>query len=80
MAPEHEVVQRLARSSGMPAREVSTLVEFGVISIDAAPSESELVRRLRRARRLRRDLELPLDVVAMMMRLLDRIDELEARF
>jgi hypothetical protein len=51
---------------------------YGLIFEDDLASPA-LARRVRRIRRLRRDLGLSYDTIAMVVRLLERIDELEAQ-
>ena len=77
MADENRLVHRLARSSGLSRSEVRRYVRLEVFSSADAPLSPELVRRLRRARRLRQDLGLSVDAVEIVLRLLDRIDALE---
>ena len=79
MAPDDELVRRLARSSGLRTAEVRHLVLMDVVAPGDGPIRPELLRRLRRVRRLRRDLGLSLDAVVIIVRLLDRIDALEGR-
>lgn len=74
---DDDVMRRLARSSGLSRAEVGHLVELEVVVAGSGAPETALVRRLRRARRLRRDLGLSFDAVAIILRLLDRIELLE---
>jgi len=74
---DDDVMRRLARSSGLSRAEVGRLVELEVVVARPGAPETVLVRRLRRARRLRRDLGLSFDAVAIILRLLDRIELLE---
>src|SRR5262249_27823467 len=74
---DDEVMRRLARSSGLSRAGVGRLVELEVVVARPGAPETVLVRRLRRARRLRRDLGLSFDAVAIILRLLDRIELLE---
>jgi DNA-binding transcriptional MerR regulator len=77
MADENRLVRRLARSSGLSRSEVRRYVRLEVFISADAPLNPALVRRLRRARRLRQDLGLSVDAVEIVLRLLDRIDALE---
>lgn len=74
---DDDVMRRLARSSGLSRAEVGHLVELEVVVAESGAPEMALIRRLRRARRLRRDLGLSFDAVAIILRLLDRIELLE---
>ena len=73
----------LAASCGLTEAELRELVEYGVL-LPANPGESqstfsvECVFRVRKASRLRDDLELDTHALALAIRLLDRIDSLEA--
>jgi hypothetical protein len=73
---EPEVLRRLARASGLRGEEVRRLVRLDLVAADG-PIRPDVLRRLRRARRLRRDLGLELDAVVIIVRLLDRIEALE---
>jgi hypothetical protein len=75
--PDDALVRRLARSSGLRAGEVRRLVQLEVVVVRGDVLQPVLVRRLRRIRRLRRDLGLSLDASIIVLRLLERIDELE---
>jgi hypothetical protein len=75
--PDDALLSRLARSSGLRAGEVRRLVQLEVIVVGGEALQPAQVRRLRRIRRLRRDLGLSLDAAIIVLRLLDRIDELE---
>lgn len=77
MATEAELLGRLARYSGLSRGEIRRLVGLGVVRVKDGPVEPALVRRLRRARRLRHDLGLSVDAVVIILRLLDRIEALE---
>jgi len=59
------------------AAPVRLLVQLDVVVVAGEVLQPALVRRLRRIRRLRRDLGLSLDAAIIVLRLLDRIDELE---
>ena len=77
MVSDDALLRRLARSSGLRAGEVRRLVQLQVVVVGGEILQPALVRRLRRIRRLRRDLGLSLDAAIIVLRLLDRIDELE---
>ena len=77
MVPDDALLRRLARSSGLRSGEVRRLAELEVVIVGGGALQPALVRRLRRIRRLRRDLGLSLDAAIIVLRLLDRIDELE---
>jgi hypothetical protein len=68
----------MARWSGLPRAELLRYLELEVITVADRAAPAGLVRRLRRIRRLRRDLGLSVDAVAIILRLLDRIEALEA--
>jgi hypothetical protein len=71
------MVRRLARSSGLSRSEVSHFLELDVVTLSDGIVRPAVLRRLRRVRRMRRDLGLSLEAVAIIMRLLDRIEVLE---
>jgi hypothetical protein len=75
--PDDALLRRLARSSGLRAGEVRRLVQLEVVVVGGEVLQPAVVRRLRRIRRLRRDLGLSLDAAIIVLRLLDRIDELQ---
>lgn len=77
MAVDDEMVRRLARSSGLSRSEVSHVLELDVVTLSDGTVRPAVLRRLRRVRRMRRDLGLSLEAVAIIMRLLDRIEVLE---
>ncbi len=77
-------IGELAIFSGLPEPELRELVEYGVL----APANSrepswafsaDCVPRIRKAARLRDDLELDSHAMALAIMLFDRIEELEAR-
>jgi MerR HTH family regulatory protein len=74
---DEELVRRLARTSGLSRSDVSHFLELDVVEIQDGTVWPALVRRLRRVRRMRRDLGLSLDAVVIIMRLVDRIEALE---
>jgi hypothetical protein len=76
---EEQILGRLARSSGLRRQEVREFVRFEVVAISEGPLEAVVVRKLRRARRLRRDLGLSTEAVVIILRLLDRIEAVEGR-
>lgn len=67
----------LVRSTGLTRAEIRRFVDLDVLLVKRRYVEATLMRRLRRARRLRRDLGLSLDEVAIILRLLDRIEALQ---
>jgi MerR-like DNA binding protein len=79
MTPEEALLRRLARSSGLRPAEVRRLVQLEVVAPAGESLQPAMLRRLRKIRRLRRDLGLSLDAVVIVVRLLDRIEELEGR-
>jgi hypothetical protein len=74
---ESDLVRRLARASGLSRTEVIQLLELGGVTVSEGAVRPALVRRLRRVRRMRRDLGLSLEAVVIILRLLDRIEVLE---
>jgi hypothetical protein len=74
---DEQTLGRLAGFSGLRRNEVLELIRLEVVTVGDGPLEPVLVRRLRRARRLRRDLGLSTDAVVIILRLLDRIEALE---
>jgi hypothetical protein len=76
MATRDDVVRRLAGSSGLTVREIHRFVELDAVRLD--PLEPAVLIRLRRMRRLRRDLGLSVDAVVIIVRLLDHIEALES--
>lgn len=77
MVSESDLLHRLARSTGLTRAELRRFVELDLLLVGRGPAEATMMRRLRRARRLRRDLGLSLDAVAIILRLLDRIEALQ---
>ncbi|HKA11584.1 MAG TPA: chaperone modulator CbpM [Candidatus Dormibacteraeota bacterium] len=77
MVPENDLLRQLARSTGLTRTEIRHFVDLDVLLVGRGHAEATLMRRLRRARRLRRDLGLSLDAVAIILRLLDRIEALQ---
>jgi hypothetical protein len=78
MAADEATLRRLARASGLSRIELHRYMQIEEMTVEALPA-AELAARLRRVRRLRRDLGLSLDAIAIIVRLLDRIDALEGR-
>jgi chaperone modulatory protein CbpM len=81
-ARETVTLAELSRVCGMTEAELRELMEYGaLVPIDRQQPElvfsSERVGGLRRAARLRRDFELDLFAVALLLDYLDRIDALE---
>lgn len=79
-----EMVTRseLSRSCGLSEAEVEELVDYGALrALSAAGAEpvfsAECLPTLRRATRLRHDLDLDLFTVALLLQYLDRIEVLE---
>jgi hypothetical protein len=72
-------LRALARSSGLSRTEIRRYVQLDLVSTADGTVRPGVMRRLRRARRLRRDLGLSVDAVVIVLRLLDRIDALEGR-
>lgn len=68
----------IARQCGLTPRELRRYVELQLIALPAEEVSDATLRRVRRIRRLSHDLDLDLEVVAIIVRLLDRIQELEA--
>lgn len=64
-------LDQLATQIGLPAQLVRDLFENGLISLDEAQREADL-RELRRARRLRDDLELEHAAITIILRLRQR--------
>ncbi|NTW96950.1 MAG: hypothetical protein HGB28_00150 [Oscillochloris sp.] len=64
-------LDQLATQIGLPTALVRDLFDLGLISLSAAHHEGDL-RELRRARRLRDDLELPHAAITIILRLRQR--------
>lgn len=77
MVFENDLLRRLSRSTGLTHAEVRRFVDLDLLLVRGGLAEATMMRRLRRARRLRRDLGLSLDAVAIILRLLDRIEALQ---
>ena len=81
-ARETVSMAELSRSCGLTEAELGELMEYGALApVDRQPPEllfsSERIGGLRRAARLRRDFELDLFAVALLLNYLDRIEALE---
>lgn len=75
-------VAALARLVGLPPRDLARLAEAELVRVPPALGDEvdeALLARLRRIRRLRRDLGLDPDAVEVVVRLLDRLDAVEPR-
>ena len=69
----------LMQLSGMTEAELSELIECGVLTpAGEGTFSASCIVTARTASRLRRDLELDADAVALVLKLLDRISELES--
>jgi MerR-like DNA binding protein len=77
MAVEGDLLRRLAHSSGLRPTEVRYFIQVGVITLTDQGVPPAMIRRLRRARRLRRDLGLSVDAIAIILRLVERVEALE---
>jgi hypothetical protein len=77
VAVDGDLLHRLARSSGLRPTEVRHFLQLGVITLTDGGVQPAMVRRLRRARRLRRDLGLSMDAIVIILRLVERIETLE---
>jgi MerR-like DNA binding protein len=77
MVVDEEVLRGLARSSGLTRAEVRHVLELEVVELPGGVMQPALVRRLRKAHRLRRDLGLSMDAIVIILRLLDRLEALE---
>jgi len=70
----------VSRSSGLPEDLLHELVEYGALTVgEGGVVSAACVGRVREAARLREDLELDTASVALVLRFLERIEELEAR-
>ncbi|HWI81153.1 chaperone modulator CbpM [Ramlibacter sp.] len=72
----------LARASGLSEADITELVEYGALQVLSAGAaepvfSAECLSPLRRASRVRRDFDLDLFAVAVLLQYLNRIDELE---
>lgn len=77
MTPEDARLRALARSAGLRTPEVRRLVQLRVVAVEDGTVQPALLRKLRRIRRLRRDLGLSLDAAIIVVRLIERIEVLE---
>jgi hypothetical protein len=78
VAADEATLRRLARASGLSTLELRRYMQIEETTVEAVPAAS-LAARMRRVGRLRRDLGLSFDAIAVIVRLLDRIDALEGR-
>jgi DNA-binding transcriptional MerR regulator len=69
---------RRAAAARITRREVSIYQQHGLL-VESEVASPEADRRVRRIRRLRRDLGLSYDAIALVERLVERIEELEGR-
>jgi hypothetical protein len=76
VAADEATLRSLARASGLSRLELRRYLQIEEMRVEALPA-AVLAARLRRVRRLRRDLGLSFDAIAIILRLLDRIDALE---
>jgi len=74
---ENDLLRQLTKSTGLTRAEIRRFVDLDVLLIGRGRAEATTMRRLRRARRLRRDLGLSPDAVAIILHLLDRIEALQ---
>lgn len=74
MGDYSDPLRELARISRMEVAEVRRYYRAGIVEVEAGSLTETTVRRLRRARRLRRDLGLELDAIAIIIRLLDQLE------
>ncbi len=65
--------------TGMTRRELALLDAETLDALSSGEVSQEVVWRVRRVRRLRRDLGLQYDAIEIIVRLLDRIDRIEGR-
>ena len=77
MMSENDLLRQLTKSTGLTRAEIRRFVDLDVLLICRGRAEATTMRRLRRARRLRRDLGLSPDAVAIILHLLDRIEALQ---
>lgn len=71
--PDEDDLRRLGRASGFSRRELLRCLELNLITLPHGEPSKSVLWRLRRIRRLRRDLGLRLDAVAIVVRLVDQI-------
>jgi DNA-binding transcriptional MerR regulator len=79
MSELYEVrIQELARAGRMPVTEVRRYQRAGCLVVETGgPVTDRELRRLRRVRRLRRDLDLQLEAIGIIVRLVERLEELQ---
>lgn len=76
--PDHPA-RRLTVITGMTRRELECVGEETLAAVASGDFSEELLWRLRRVRRLRRDLGLDYAAIEIIVRLLDRVESLERR-
>ena len=69
----------LARLTGMTVREIDCLDDAVLTQVLEGELGEDVVWRLRRVRRLRRHLGLDYEAIEIIVRLIDRLEELEDR-
>ena|SRR5579872_2715988 len=70
-------LRSIAERSGMSSRELARCIELELVDLPTGEIGEPTLCRLRSIHRLRRDLGIDLELVAIIVRLLDRIRELE---
>jgi DNA-binding transcriptional MerR regulator len=79
-APPPDKLTEIARATRVSVSEVRRYHQSGVLVVTDEETVTEHeVRRVRRVRRLRRDLGLDLDSIGIIVRLVERLEELESR-
>jgi len=77
-AGETLTIEELSTATGLTVTQIGELVEYGALSpVGDAIFSAACVGCMRRAARLREDLELDMPVFALVMSFLDRIETLE---
>ena len=79
MSPDHDTISidDLAATSGLTVAELHELVEYGALTPRGEFFSIQCVSCVRRAARLRRDFELDLPAIALIVSFLERIETLE---
>jgi methyl coenzyme M reductase subunit C len=72
-------MRRLMGLTGLTRRELEVIDEATLASLALGEVNEQVVWRVRRVRRLRRDLGLDYASIEIIVRLLDRVEELERR-
>jgi hypothetical protein len=67
----------LASLTGLTRRELAVLDPETISALSSGEVTDEVVWRVRRVRRLRRDLGLPYEAIEIIVRLVDRVERLE---